>query len=91
MGRQRFYNLAQMIILVSNTTLTVESGRFNEFAAKVINYDVIATNSSFYNAREGNEFCAPISMSAGSERGRLTQSGIILRILWVRAAGRISL
>jgi len=53
MGQQRFYNRAQMIILVSNTTLTVKSGRHNDFATTVLLQDFVRTNAMLYNGRAG--------------------------------------
>ncbi len=55
-GKQRYYNKADCIVLVSNTTVTVKSGYLNNFAT-VIPWlqakSFIATNVSFYNKREG--------------------------------------
>lgn len=56
LGRQRYYNQADMIILVSNTTVTAKSGyQQNNFAtilsANEISSFVWATNT-FYNKRE---------------------------------------
>jgi len=55
-GRQRYYNKADMLVVVSNSVVTVQSGRFNNFATP-IPYDewknFIDTNVTFYNKREG--------------------------------------
>lgn len=56
MGKQRYYNKADLLVLVSNTTVTVKSGAWNSFAANVSWSEAstfINTNVSFYNAREG--------------------------------------
>ena len=55
MGKQRLYNKADLIILVSNSTVTVKSGSFNNFATTVPDSEwsgFINTNVSFYNKRE---------------------------------------
>jgi hypothetical protein len=56
MGRQRYYNKADLIVVVSNATVTVTSGRGNNFAT-AIPYaewqDFISTNVTFFNKREG--------------------------------------
>jgi hypothetical protein len=56
MGRQRFYNKADMVALVFNTTVTVKSGQFDGFATPVPYSQwsgFISTNLSFFNKREG--------------------------------------
>lgn len=52
MGQQRFYNKADMLILVSNTSVTVRSGLWDNFNTPVLLHDFISTNASFYNGRE---------------------------------------
>jgi hypothetical protein len=56
MGRQRYYNKSDMVVLVSNTTVTVKSGLGNGFAT-IIPYSewnyFLKTNVSFYDKREG--------------------------------------
>lgn len=56
MGRQRYYNKSDLIVLVSNSTVTVKSGLGNGFATTVPfsewNY-FLNTNVSFYDKREG--------------------------------------
>jgi hypothetical protein len=55
MGMQRFYNKADMIILVSNSTVTVKSGLLNNFATTVPSASwggFLTTNVTFYNKRE---------------------------------------
>lgn len=56
MGKQRYYNKADIILLVSNTTVTAKSGRYNGFATTIPSAQVssfLATNISFSNRREG--------------------------------------
>lgn len=55
MGKQRYYNKADMVVLVSNSTVTVTSGGFNSFATSIPWSQAstfLATNASFYNKRE---------------------------------------
>jgi hypothetical protein len=55
MGRQRYYNKADLIVLVSNATVTVNSGMYNN-SATIIPWqqasNFVTTNVSFYNKRE---------------------------------------
>lgn len=51
-GQQRLYNKADMIILVSNTTVRVTSGRYNDFSTSILLPNFISTNATFYNGRE---------------------------------------
>jgi len=56
MGQQRYHNKADLIILVSNTTVTAKSGAWNNFGTTLpwSNVDYfVDTNASFYNKREG--------------------------------------
>jgi len=55
MGKQRFYNKADVVILVSNSSVTVTSGRFNNFASTVTPAEYSAwldTGVTFFNKRE---------------------------------------
>lgn len=57
MGKQRYYNKADLVIVVSNSTVRVTSGAWNNFATNVAWSEAsyfINTNVSFYNAREGD-------------------------------------
>lgn len=51
-GRERFFNKADMIILVSNNLVRVTSGRYNNFETTIQLQDFVATNGVFYNGRE---------------------------------------
>ena len=56
MGKQRYYNKSDMIVLVSNATVVVTSGKVDGFAT-AIPYSqwksFLNTNVTFYNKREG--------------------------------------
>jgi hypothetical protein len=56
MGKQRYYNKADLVILVSNNTVVAKSGLFNNFATVIPSAEVdyfLKTNVTFYNKREG--------------------------------------
>lgn len=56
MGKQRYYNKADMVVVLSNSTITVSSGRADNFSSPVPYDDwniFLRTNVSFYNKREG--------------------------------------
>jgi hypothetical protein len=56
LGQQRYYNKADMVIVVSNSTVTVKSGAWNNFATTVPYTNIsswVNTNVTFRNAREG--------------------------------------
>jgi hypothetical protein len=55
LGQQRYYNKADLIILVNNTNIVAESGRSTLFARQVPTNELstfFSTNYSFYNKRE---------------------------------------
>lgn len=55
LGQIRYYNLADLVVLVSNSTVTVTSGRWNSFGSVLASNEVaylLSTNTSFYNKRE---------------------------------------
>jgi hypothetical protein len=55
LGQQRYYNKADLIILISNSTVTATSGSYNGFSTSVSwlqSQNIIATNSLFYDLRE---------------------------------------
>ncbi|HXG48883.1 MAG TPA: hypothetical protein VNO52_14770 [Methylomirabilota bacterium] len=61
MGKQRFYNKADLIVLVSNASVTVKSGRFNNFATTIPSSEwgsFVSTSASFYNWREAKTVAA---------------------------------
>jgi hypothetical protein len=56
MGQQRFYNRANMIIVVSNTTISITSGRETGFKNKVLLVpDFINITNTFFNGRENKK------------------------------------
>ena len=55
MGLQRYYNKADLIILVSNSTAVAKSGAYNNFSVNVPWTNIsqfVNTNASFYSSRE---------------------------------------
>lgn len=67
MGRQRYYNKADMIIVVSNTTVTASSGNFNGFGTAIPARQLaglINTNSAFWDARE-SKWVRPLTIDVG--------------------------
>jgi hypothetical protein len=55
MGKQRFFNKSDLIVLVSNSSVTVKSGVFNNFAKTVTPGEYspwLTTTTTFYNKRE---------------------------------------
>jgi hypothetical protein len=55
MGRERYYNKVDLVVLVSNSTVTVTSGAWNGFATPVPwaqASSFLNTNVSFFNKRE---------------------------------------
>lgn len=67
-GRQRYYNQADMMISVSKASVLVTSGNFNQFATTVPTNEVVLflqTNSTFIDAREGKTVY-PIDINVGA-------------------------
>src|SRR2546426_15464 len=63
LGLQRFYNKADLIILVSNTTVTATSGAYNNFSTTVCPpwssiSSFVQTNITSYDKREGKSIQA---------------------------------
>ena len=54
MGRQRYFNKADLVLVVSNSTIVARSGSFNSFATVIpsADYDKFVDTVSFYNKRE---------------------------------------
>ncbi len=55
-GRQRFYNKADLMVIVEDGGVTVKSGRFNNFATPIPASEwmqFIDTSTTFFNKREG--------------------------------------
>lgn len=70
MGQQRFYNKADMIVKVTDVSIDVTSGRFNNFATLVPFMQAtqfIKTNINFYDQRQKkNVKCTQIDVGAFS-------------------------
>ncbi len=55
LGRLRYHNMADMVVVVSNASISASSGRFNNFATTIPASEVAAmftTTNSFVDARE---------------------------------------
>jgi hypothetical protein len=55
LGQQRYYNNADIIVVVSNSNVSVTSGRWNSFATSLNTNEVflfVSTNVAFYDKRE---------------------------------------
>lgn len=61
LGQERYYNKADLIILVSNNCVVAESGRSTSFAYTIPTNELsgfLSTNVSFYNKREAMNIAA---------------------------------
>jgi hypothetical protein len=61
LGQERYYNKADLIIMVSNNTVVAESGRSTSFAYTIPTNELssfLSTNVSFYNKREAKTVSA---------------------------------
>lgn len=68
LGRLRYYNQCDMLVIVSDTGVIAKSGGFNGFATWVPADEVpvfISTNNSFFDAREGKTV-RPIDLNIGN-------------------------
>jgi hypothetical protein len=55
LGLQRYYNNADLVIVVSNSNVGVTSGRWNSFASSLATNEAslfVKTNASFFNKRD---------------------------------------
>ena len=67
-GRVRYYNSCDMLLVVSDTGVRATSGGFNNFATPVPSNDLslfVSTSGSFWDAREGKTV-QPIDVNIGS-------------------------
>ncbi|MGA3283853.1 MAG: hypothetical protein ABSD57_05270 [Verrucomicrobiota bacterium] len=67
-GRLRFYNLCDMVLTVSNTSVSATSGNFNGFSTPIPTNELatfVSTASSFWDAREGKTVL-PIDINIGA-------------------------
>jgi hypothetical protein len=67
-GRQRYYNLADMLVVVSNASVSASSGSFNGFMTPVPASELgtlVTTTNSFWDARE-EKVVRPIDINVGA-------------------------
>ena len=70
MGRLRYYNQADMVVVVSNSSISATSGNFDNFATPVPASQTslfVTTSASFTDAREGKTVM-PIDINVGALR-----------------------
>jgi hypothetical protein len=68
LGRERYYNLADMVVRVSDTNISASSGQFNRFATTIPTNEVslfVSTNQSFTDSRE-SKTVQPIDLNIGA-------------------------
>jgi len=68
LGRLRYYNESDMVLTVSNSSVTATSGNFNNFSTTIPTNEValfVSTNNSFWDGREGKTV-QPIDIDIGS-------------------------
>jgi Tfp pilus assembly protein PilX len=68
LGRLRYYNQCDMVLVVSNSGVSATSGAINNFATIISSNDLAvfaSTNSSFYDAREGKTVL-PLDINVGN-------------------------
>jgi hypothetical protein len=56
LGQQRYYNMADLVIIVSNNTIRATTGLWNWFGVTIPTNELsifLSTNTSFFNKREG--------------------------------------
>ena len=79
LGRQRYFNLADMLVIVTNGLVQVTSGRFNNFATVVPTNEAslfVAASGSFRDEREGRTV-RPIDFNVGMfQRWGLTNENL---------------
>ena len=66
-GRLRYYNLCDMVLVVTDTGVTASSGKFNNFATTIPPAELplfVSTANSFWDAREGKTV-QPIDINIG--------------------------
>lgn len=65
LGRERYYNKADLIVTVSNSAVSVKSGLWDNFATTLSSnavFTFVSTNTSFFNKRE-NKTIKPIQIN----------------------------
>jgi hypothetical protein len=79
LGQQRYYNSADIIVVVSNSSVSVTSGRWNSFATSLDTNEVstfVSTNASFYSKRENKTIQAIQIDVAGLRSWNATNASI---------------
>ncbi|MGB7747399.1 MAG: hypothetical protein WBN75_08935 [Verrucomicrobiia bacterium] len=67
LGRVRYYNQCDLVVVVSNTGINATSGRFNSFQTTIPTNEwqaFVSTTNSFWDAREG-KIVRPIDINIG--------------------------
>jgi hypothetical protein len=67
-GLERYYNIADLILVVSNSSVSASSGLFNKFATTIPTNEVslfVSTNQSFMDWREGKTV-QPVDINIGA-------------------------
>jgi hypothetical protein len=67
-GRLRYYNQSDLLVVVSDSGITASSGGFNNFSTSITNIDLqkfVSTNANFRDEREGKTVL-PIDIDVGS-------------------------
>jgi hypothetical protein len=79
LGQQRYYNSADLIVVVSNSNVSVTSGRWNSFASSLTTNEVarfVSTNVSFFDKREKRDIQAIQIDVAGLRSWNATNTSI---------------
>ncbi len=82
-GKQRYYNKADIVFVVSNTTVRATSGSFDNFSTSIpaAQYSsFLVTNVSFYNKREGKTVNA-VQIDVGKLKSWSATNTIIRNVL----------
>jgi len=68
LGRQRYYNLTDLMVVATDTGVTVTSGRFNGFGTPVPTNEAnlfVSTANSFEDGRENSKIVKPVDLDIG--------------------------
>lgn len=79
LGQQRYYNQADLIVVVSNNSVSVTSGRWNSFSTPLNTNEIsmfVSTNASFFNKRENKTIQAIQIDVAGLKTWNATNTSI---------------
>ena len=79
LGQQRYYNNADLIVVVSNSNVSVTSGRWNSFGTSLNTKEVstfVSTNVSFFSTRENKTVQAIQIDVAGLKSWNATNASI---------------